>query len=146
MQEGFDAGYAQTGVPLGHKIGLLRGIANAITGLLAQQDQPALLQEARDISSRLSAIRFSDIAPRDLEAEEHARQHLEAEGEGLDENEEIAERRKMEGIEDMLAQLTSGTANGNDGKRPTIDDVGSLEQRLRLLTEGLGLGSLWDGL
>jgi len=125
---------------------LLRGVANAITGILVQQDQPALLQESRDISSCLSAIRFSDVVPRDLEAEEHARQHLEDKGEELDENEEIADRRQMEGIEDMLAQLTSGTGNENGEKRPTMDDVGNLEQRLRVLTEGLGLGSLWDGL
>ncbi|KAF9484176.1 hypothetical protein BDN70DRAFT_789102, partial [Pholiota conissans] len=103
-QEGFDEGFANVGVPIGRELGLLRGIATVILfSLKASPDSCArdAIAEAQEISSLLSRIRFSDIMPRDLEAEEHARQHLEAEGMELDVNEDIAEKRDLEGIEDM---------------------------------------------
>ncbi|KAF7297305.1 Yae1-N domain-containing protein [Mycena indigotica] len=81
LQEGFDAGFAQVGVPLGREIGHLRGIVSAVISFLQstfceRADKDALLAEAREISASLADVRFSDIAPRDLEAEAHAREHL----------------------------------------------------------------------
>ncbi|KAF7968652.1 hypothetical protein HWV62_9787 [Athelia sp. TMB] len=108
LQEGFDAGFAEVGVPLGHELGLMRGVASAINSFLAgSSEDDGMVSEAREISSLLSNIRFTDIAPRDLEAEEHARQHLDNDGDALDENEELEAKRKMEQLEDMLSQLTA---------------------------------------
>ncbi|EEB93318.1 hypothetical protein MPER_08043 [Moniliophthora perniciosa FA553] len=114
LQEGFDNGFASVGAPLGREMGLLRGISSALVSYLTiakhlPEDDPTVL-EARTIASQLSNIRFSDIAPRDLEAEAHAREHLETDGEDMDENEEVADKRKMEGLEDM------GEWNAKSGK------------------------------
>ncbi|KAF8999195.1 hypothetical protein BDZ89DRAFT_1051351 [Hymenopellis radicata] len=97
LQEGFDAAFAQTGVPLGHQLGILRGTASVLVSVLSkQQGSSALLDDARSISSALANVRFSDIAPRDLEAEEHARQHLETEGVHVPE-------KVDQGLEDRLS-------------------------------------------
>ncbi|KAF8873805.1 hypothetical protein CPB84DRAFT_1798140, partial [Gymnopilus junonius] len=138
---GLTAGYATVGVPLGHQLGLLRGVSSVLLSFLKDSSDPspspspqsqrqALLVEAQDIASQLARVRFSDIVPRDLEAEQHAREHLEKE-DGADENEETARRREMEGIEDMLANL------GASG-RPRIHQGGRLD-RLAVLAERLGL-------
>ncbi|OBZ68798.1 hypothetical protein A0H81_11369 [Grifola frondosa] len=95
LQQGFDEGFADVD---GHELG--------------QED---LLREARDIVSQLSNVRFSDIAPPDLEAQRHAREHLESvmedDNEGMDFEvpEEVAEKRKMEKLEDMIAQMGAGS-------------------------------------
>lgn len=132
-------------MPIGHELGLLRGVSSVILSFLKQtagfagHDQ--LASEAEDVASQLSRIRFSDVMPRDLDAEEHARQHMEAEGVALDVNEEIAAKRDLEGIEDMLADLTAGNGKSKkSGDRPTIDDVRMLKERLVLLSERLDLG------
>ncbi|CAA7261986.1 unnamed protein product [Cyclocybe aegerita] len=148
LQEGFDSGFADTGAPIGRELGLLRGISLAI--LIFLQTLPVienwkLVDEATDISSQLSRIRFSDIMPRDLEAEEHARQHLEAEGVELDENEEIAAKRDVEGIEDMLANLVAGGATStSSSNRPTVEDIYALKTRLSWLGERLKLSFDWN--
>lgn len=113
LQAGFDAGYAQVGVPLGREIGLLRGTAAAFMSFIDSPRSPHsaetrtfVREELRGIIATLSTIRFPDIAPRDLEAEAHAREHL-TDGEGdlpvneFDENgivqdSEAADRRKVE--------------------------------------------------
>jgi hypothetical protein len=96
--------------------------------------------EVRDIASQLVNIRFTDIAPRDLEAVEHARQHLQAGETDFEINEEMAEKRKMEGLEDMLSQLTAGSNRGQfESGRPTIEDIRLLKTRLEVLTQRLGL-------
>jgi hypothetical protein len=96
--------------------------------------------EARDITSLLADIRFMDIAPRDLEAEEHVRQDLEADYSEIEVNEEVAEKRQMEGLEDMLAQLTPGASTGQiQSGRPTLEDVRLLKGRLEVLIQDLGL-------
>lgn len=151
LQEGFDAGFAHVGVPVGRDLGNLRGIATAILSCLnspplmfgrdsAQVD--AMKAEARDITSKLSNVRFSDIAPRDLEAEEHAREHLE--GDEMDLGEEITSKRDMEGIEDMLAKLTAGANPVSVQGRPTMQDVHTLKARLQILDQQLGLGFEWS--
>ncbi|KAF9011209.1 hypothetical protein BDQ17DRAFT_1233860 [Cyathus striatus] len=146
LQEGFDSGFAEIGAPLGRDIGILRGIASALFALLsATPGKEDMLNEARDISSQLSRIRFSDIVPRDLEAEEHARQHLESDEYGLDVNEGIADKRDMEGLEDMLAKLSAGaTMSTSDKSRPKMDDVRLLKERLGALTQRIGIDVNWS--
>lgn len=141
LQEGFDAGFAQVGAPLGRELGILRGVASVLVSFLASSGSlPSTLANARDISAQLASIRFSDVAPRDLEAEAHAREHLE-DGESYDIDvdipEELAEKRELERLEDMLAGMA---ANGHKGgtTRPTIEDVRMLQERLYALCETIG--------
>ena len=101
-------------------------------------EEHSLAIEARDIVSQLSSIRFTDIAPRDLEAEEHARQHLEDDDAGLDVNELVG----IGGLEDMLARLTAGTSTQSNGQRSQpVDDVALLKSRLDNLALKLGLAT-----
>jgi len=148
-QEGFDDGFANVGVPIGQELGVLRGVSSVILSFLKQSagftGHEELASEAEDVASQLSRIRFSDVIPRDLEAEEHARQHMDAEGVALDVNEEIAAKRDLEGIEDMLADLTAGNGKSKGaGERPTIDDLRTLKERLMLLSKRLDLGINWE--
>lgn len=136
LQEGFDAGFADTGAPIGREIGRLRGISAAILAMVnssgSGQDESSAA-EARNIAGQLANLRFSDVAPRDLEAEEHARQHMEANDDhGMEVGEEMAEKREMEGIEDLLAKLTAGK-NTKDPGRPTVEDLKRLSERLQAL-------------
>ncbi|KAJ7600922.1 hypothetical protein C8J56DRAFT_21495 [Mycena floridula] len=145
LQEGFDAGFAVVGAPIGRELGLLRGISSALIAYMSSNSghqMDSLLVEARDIASKLGEIRFSDLAPRDLEAEEHARQHLDDE-QGLDaENDELAEKRKLEKLEDMLAELTPGDSGALG--RPTVEDVRSLKARLEILSQQIGIDVHWN--
>jgi len=156
LQAGFDAGYAQVGVPLGREMGILRGTALALMTFIdsPQPLQPAetltkALKEIQAISSQLSDIRFSDIVPRDLEAEAHAREHL-ADGEGdlpvngLDENgvvqdEEAVEKRKMERLEDMMSSFGTSPASSSNLPRPGPEDVKAIRVRLLHVARILGL-------
>lgn len=119
MQEGFDAGFARVGAPLGRELGNLRGTVAAVGALLKSrsQDSPEL-EELRCISSILSTILFSDIAPRDLEAEQHAKEHFNA----------------PEAIESACS-----VADTTAQERRTIDVIAELKQRLALLCKKLGL-------
>ena len=67
LQEGFDAGFADTGAPRGREIGVLRGLAAA---LLHQTPRPASEQgqahaqkRIREIVGKLAAVRFADLVP-----------------------------------------------------------------------------------
>ncbi|KAL0952372.1 hypothetical protein HGRIS_006649 [Hohenbuehelia grisea] len=148
LQEGFDDAFANVGAPMGRELGALRGVSSAILSFLSAPasnelstaiDAQSMLTEARDISAQLGHIRWSDIAPRDLEAEEHARQHLEAEGEAMEGNEALEEKRKLEQVEDMLAGMTSNEGSSSGPARPTIEDVARLRQRLEALNASLGM-------
>ncbi|KIK78741.1 hypothetical protein PAXRUDRAFT_834464 [Paxillus rubicundulus Ve08.2h10] len=147
LQEGFDAGFADVGVPIGRELGNLRGAVSTIVSFL-RSHSPAKspeLDEAHNISSILISVRLSDITPHDLEAEQHAREHLGSDDPGLAENEELVQKRDMEGLEDMLAQLTAGVASAPGAPpqaRPTKEDVAKLKQRLRALGAKLGLAPL----
>ncbi|OBZ71570.1 Uncharacterized protein YAE1 [Grifola frondosa] len=155
LQQGFDEGFADVGTPLGRELGVLRGISSALLSFLTQTDnklgQEDLLREARDIMSQLSNVRFSDIAPPDLEAQRHAREHLESvmedDNEGIDFEvpEEVAEKRKMEKLEDMIAQMGAGSGGSEETTaRPSMADVRHLKQRLISLSDGLGLSLQWS--
>jgi len=151
LQAGFDAGYAQVGVPLGREMGLLRGVALALMTFIdsPQLHQPEALIEIRAISAQLSDIRFSDIVPSDLEVEAHAREHL-ADGESdlpvnrLDENgivqdEGAMEKRKMEQLEDMMSSFGTNPAPNSNLPRPGPEDVKAIRMRLLQITRILGL-------
>lgn len=107
-------------------------------------DREALTYEARAIAASLNDVRFSDIAPPDLEAEQHAREHLEAadddNDDGVDMGEEVGEQRKIESLEDAMARMGAGTISAEEKKgRPTMQDVVHLTSRLRALADALGV-------
>ena len=86
---------------MGRELGAIRGMASALLVFVTSKspettEERSLVIEARDIVSQLSSIRFTDIAPRDLEAEEHARQHLEDDESGLGVKGELVENMKMD--------------------------------------------------
>lgn len=154
LQEGFDEGFAQTGVPIGRRIGLLRGTSSVLLSILTSQaplphilapERNNLATEARDISSRLNEIRFSDIAPPDLDAEQHAREHLDsAEGDDrdmdIDLSDELTSKREVESLEDMMNRMGAGSLSAAEKKgRPTTEDVAQLAERLVNLANRLGL-------
>ncbi|KAG6812240.1 hypothetical protein H0H92_003780 [Tricholoma furcatifolium] len=148
VQEGFDAGFATIGAPLGRELGLIRGHSSALLSFLSStspdllgvsaSEKDGLLHEARDIFAQLGNVRYSDIEPRDLEAEQHAKEHLEAEGQEMEVNEDIEKKRQMEQVEDMLAGLSAGR-DVNVPARPTMEDVKKLKERLQILISQLGL-------
>ena len=82
-----------------------------------------------------SKTRFSDIVPRDLEAEEHARHHL---GVEIDVHQKIAAKRDIEGIEDMLANIATGTKPAGTAP-PSVEDVCILKDRLKVPSDRLNL-------
>jgi len=115
-----------------------------------QLARPAeMVEEIRAISTQLSDVRFSDIVPRDLEAEAHAREHL-ADGEGdlpvneLDENgmvqdEDAVEKRKMEQLEDMMSSFGTNPTPSSHLPRPGPEDVKAMRMRLLQVARILGL-------
>ena len=110
---------------------------------------PEVLEEIRAISAQLSDIRFSDIVPRDLEAEAHAREHLaddrgDLSVNGLDENgivqdESTMERKKMEQLEDMMSSFGTNPAPTSHLPRPGPEDVKAIRVRLLQVARILGL-------
>ena len=95
-------------------MGILRGIVNA---LLANWEpskpqvnggipstHSALYSQLQALSRRLDAIRFKDLAPKDVQAELHALEHMDVEREGQD---------------DILAQSFSalGTTDRPDARK-----------------------------
>ena len=122
LQAGFDTGFADVGVPLGRELGTLRGIAAAMGSFLTSQKPDSQeLEELRSISCLLSAIQFSDIAPRDLDAEQHAKEHLD-----LDSDRAVVENTQPE----------TGPVPQESW---SMEDVVKLKDRLTLLAVKLGL-------
>ncbi|KAH6912141.1 hypothetical protein BKA70DRAFT_827148 [Coprinopsis sp. MPI-PUGE-AT-0042] len=139
LQEGFDSGFEQTGAPIGRQVGRARGMASALLTLVNDHPtglDPEIAAELRSISTQLSDLRFSDIAPPDLEAEEHEREHRLANGEDLDVNEEIQAKNDVENLEDMLAGLGS---NIQKLSRPTMRDFEVSLERLSRIATQIGL-------
>lgn len=96
-------------------------MAAAIRSFLSSQSPESLeLEEIRSISSLLSTIQFSDIAPRDLEAEQHAKEHL--------------------GFGDpAIVQNTDSEAETVSQEKRSKEDISRLKERLDLLSVKLGL-------
>lgn len=82
---------------MGRQLGVLRGIVNALLVSLQQakpfvfsgdpdieKNRETLLQDLQTLSQRLGNLQLRDIAPRDLQAEAHAREHGDIEGYGTD--------------------------------------------------------------
>ena len=91
LQGGFDDGFATIGAPLGREVGILRGIVHVLLArweTQANDDTPSTqsvpYSELRALSRRLDAIRFKDLAPKDVQAELHALEHMDVEKEGQD--------------------------------------------------------------
>lgn len=93
------------------------------------------MNEVRIITSLLADIRFNDITPRGVDAEEHARQHIKVGShsvvnEGVDVGTSVNE----------LLQPIAGTSSVEvQSDRPTMDDVKQLKKRLEDLIQRLGL-------
>ncbi|KAG5646179.1 hypothetical protein DXG03_004232 [Asterophora parasitica] len=147
VQEGFNTGFADVGAPLGRDLGLIRGKSSALLSFLlsatstvlgvSDEEKETLVAEAREIASQLGNIRYSDIEPRDLEAEQHAREHLEAEGQAMEVNEDLEQKKQLESVEDMLSRMSAGENVEGPG-RPTMEDVLRLRVRLQALSLHLG--------
>ncbi|KAG2145897.1 hypothetical protein DEU56DRAFT_971605 [Suillus clintonianus] len=142
LQDGFDAGFARVGVPIGRELGSMRGAISAIASFLSSksQEESTPLTTAREISSSLAGVRFSDIAPVDHEAEQHAREHLDADNDDpIGQSEELLQKKQMEGLEDMLQRLTAGATSISSHDRPTREDVIRLKEGVLALSDQLGL-------
>jgi len=152
LQEGFDQGFAMAGVPIGRELGLMRGTVSAILSFLNETSSAVIVHpeiddqiitETQEINSRLSKIRFSDMMPPDLEAEEHARRHREEDGDELDEGQERSRTREMDLLEDVFEQMNTDSERTNGlhppRGRPTAQDVEVLKNRLDLLVARLGM-------
>ncbi|KAJ3711844.1 hypothetical protein DFJ43DRAFT_86769 [Lentinula guzmanii] len=152
LQQGFDVGFATVGAPIGREVGILRGMISALLASISLNGENIpggefTLIEARSIASQLSNIRFSEIAPRDLEAEAHTREHLEMDEDdtGIQENDEFLHKRRMEGLEDMLAELSSGvSSHSSEQHKPTLEDVHMLKQRTLSLCTAMKLDIYWS--
>lgn len=108
--------------------------------LTTQSLLTAELEEARAILASLSQIRFADIAPPDVEAEQHAHAHLQSDDNpGLAQTEELHQRQAMESLENMLSQLSTSPSESLQRRRPTTEDIARLRERLALLSQTLGL-------
>ncbi|KAK0238423.1 hypothetical protein EDD85DRAFT_508120 [Armillaria nabsnona] len=129
LQEGFNAGFSQVGVPIGHELGLLRGIASVLAAFLSSVSDSDW-EEARSITSALSSIRFSDI---DVEAEEHFENGV------VPGSEKGDEKREIEDLEDTLNRLSTAKTIKADEGRPTLEDYQRLKRRLKSLMERLSL-------
>ncbi|KAI0647982.1 hypothetical protein C8Q79DRAFT_925015 [Trametes meyenii] len=159
LQQGFDEGFAQVGAPLGRELGILRGLCSALIAFLSRPHEIAAqtetaLAEVREIATQLASVRFSDIAPPDLEALAHAKEHLESamnqddDAEDLSDpanlNEEIKEKREIEGLEDLMAQMNASSGGSAAPARPKAEDVARLKERLLNIAGGLGLSLQWS--
>jgi hypothetical protein len=129
---------------------LLRGLASTLLGFLDKTDTDSttttttakerVVPEARNICSKLSRIRFTDIMPPDIEAEQHARHHYPDQ----DVNEEIKGKRDVEDLEDMLERMNAGTSMQDcavtaANTRPSSEHVQALKARLKALADVTGL-------
>jgi hypothetical protein len=94
LQEGFNAGFAQIGAPLGRRVGTLRGIINALGHFFQASEASALLledlqkegieQKITELGDRLNRIRLKDLSPLDLDERKHASEHRDVDAEGTD--------------------------------------------------------------
>lgn len=97
-----------------------------------------MTNEVRLITSLLADIRFADITPRDVDAEEHARQHSNrVDGQSVVSvvNEGVDAETRMDRPQPIVG--TSSAETQSD--RPTMDNVRQLKKRLEDLTHRLGL-------
>ncbi|CAE6501874.1 unnamed protein product [Rhizoctonia solani] len=126
LQEGFDDGFASTGAPLGRQVGTLRGQANALLALCTRQ-QPGLEAQVREIIQGLSRVKLSALAPPDMQAIEHAKEH---ESDAPDVG-DVETNNQMGDLEDAFESLsTSKSAGKEDVMRRSVEAMAELN-RLR---------------
>jgi len=125
LQAGFDSGFASVGAPIGRELGILRGITSALLPFV--------------ISHSSNRPDWEPLVNEDVEAEEHAQEHLIVGG-GLEVNEEVAAGTRVGQPEGILSTLATGPSTGviQSGK-PTMDDVRQMKKQLGHLTGRLGL-------
>jgi len=156
-QRGFDEGYSKTGFPIGRELGVLRGVAaNLLAYLTASNnsssstsssgampngtpsdgnDQASLVGETRNIVRLLGKIRLVDLAPRDLEAEEHARSH----GEEIELPMELQDKRDMESLEDSLESMGGGNSRNGTTQVDRRAELETCKSTLKTILERLGM-------
>ncbi|CAE6472378.1 unnamed protein product [Rhizoctonia solani] len=137
LQEGFDDGFASTGAPLGRQVGTLRGQANALLALCTRQQLSNLEAEVREIVQGLSRVRLSALAPPDMQAIEHAKQH---ESDAPDVG-DVETNNQMGGLEDAFESLsTSRSAGKEDVMRRSVEamvELNRLRERLEAVSTRL---------
>lgn len=130
LQEGFDTGFAQTGAPIGRQLGVLRGLVAALKVATQKsimfQGSDEVSVSVEDLQQRLNRLGLKDLAPRDMQAEAHAREHRDIEAEGTD---------------DALASafMSLDTKESLDGKEELL----AVEREVHQLLDKLGLQVSW---
>jgi hypothetical protein len=94
-----------------------------------------LTNEVRLITSLLADIRFADITPRDVDAEERARQHSNV----VDGQSVVNEGVDAETCMDRPQPIVGTSSAETQSDRPTMDNVRQLKKQLEDLTHRLGL-------
>ncbi|CAE6458166.1 unnamed protein product [Rhizoctonia solani] len=137
LQEGFDDGFASTGAPLGRQVGTLRGQANALLALCTRQQLSNLEAEVREIVQGLSRVKLSALAPPDMQAIEHAKEH---ESDAPDVG-DVETNNQMGGLEDAFESLsTSRSAGKEDVMRRSVEamvELNRLRERLEAVSTRL---------
>jgi len=108
---------------------MLRGVANALKAFLASKSMEGLegvQQEIGEITKRLSTIHFTDLAPPDLEAEAHAREHLE---------DNTQERQMIDGV--PLEKILNSAEEVHE--RPAVEELRTIRGRLEDMLQRAGL-------
>lgn len=95
-----------------------------------------MVPEARNIYLQLSRIRFTDLMPPDIEAEQHSQHHDSPQ----DLNEELKEKQNVEHLADMLERMSAGTSKTTTTSRPSIEYLQALKAQLKALADATGLG------
>jgi len=85
LQEGFDAGFAEYGAPIGRDIGTLRGVAAALLFVVYKEGRTGGATEAQrhqkvilEIVTELGKLNMTELLPPDADAIEHAKEHAHA--------------------------------------------------------------------
>ena len=152
LQKGFDDGFARIGAPLGREIGMLRGAANAAIWLISKWASspgadPAVYmpreREVHTILCELADIGLEDLAPRDVQAEEHAEEHRRGEiGTTLGEVQISAEANAHADGVNSLGSVQEQIALVTDEPlvvKPAVEKLNQLRIRLSKVLRELGL-------
>ncbi|KAF8488086.1 hypothetical protein JB92DRAFT_3148370 [Gautieria morchelliformis] len=141
LQEGFNDGFARVGVPLGREIGLLRGAANAAMGFLSSRKSdadPATLErrntEVLGVIGGLGRINLVDLSPPDLQAQEHAREHLDF---GTSTNTLVSPENAPD--VHMSDFVLIEPLDGPLMARPAVEELDRLRMRLSNVLQAIGL-------
>jgi len=152
LQEGFDDGFASVGVPLGRRVGTLRGIAAGLAVFLggrgipsshsspnATQPSSEIVAEVTSIVQSLSKVQLIDIAPPDLAAEAHQREHEEAEQQQTQEPSDA-----VDDIDDISAAFSSLGTKDTAARRArrraeALAELQELERRIGAVLQHLNI-------